>query len=173
MVQSSMDQETNRPFVEEALTRLLYRQAMVGVLGTVMVPGLIAWVVRDTVPAVYLGFWLALMFSIALMRSVTIRRFQSREPSREEMPAWRRRFFLQVMLSALSISIGSVLVLNNADLPHQAVIICILAMFAAAGLSTLAGHFQGYVAFALILLCLLYTSPSPRDVEESRMPSSA
>ena len=24
-----------------------------------------------------------------------------------------------------------------------------------------------------LLLCLLYTSPSPRDVEESRMPSSA
>ena len=44
------------PLVEEALTRLLYRQAMVGVLGTVMVPGLISWVVRDTVPWVYLGF---------------------------------------------------------------------------------------------------------------------
>ena len=26
---------------------------------------------------------------------------------------------------------------------------------------------------ALLLICLLYTSPSPRDVEESRMPSSA
>ena len=26
---------------------------------------------------------------------------------------------------------------------------------------------------ALMLSCLLYTSPSPRDVEESRMPSSA
>ena len=25
----------------------------------------------------------------------------------------------------------------------------------------------------LIKICLLYTSPSPRDVEESRMPSSA
>ena len=25
----------------------------------------------------------------------------------------------------------------------------------------------------MALLCLLYTSPSPRDVEESRMPSSA
>ena len=25
----------------------------------------------------------------------------------------------------------------------------------------------------VILSCLLYTSPSPRDVEESRMPSSA
>ena len=30
-------------------------------------------------------------------------------------------------------------------------------------------------AFAVVLekVCLLYTSPSPRDVEESRMPSSA
>ena len=26
---------------------------------------------------------------------------------------------------------------------------------------------------AYAILCLLYTSPSPRDVEESRMPSSA
>ena len=26
---------------------------------------------------------------------------------------------------------------------------------------------------ALVKICLLYTSPSPRDVEESRMPSSA
>ena len=27
--------------------------------------------------------------------------------------------------------------------------------------------------FSVVLACLLYTSPSPRDVEESRMPSSA
>ena len=32
--------------------------------------------------------------------------------------------------------------------------------------------FQGKYAFAFYA-CLLYTSPSPRDVEESRMPSSA
>ena len=25
----------------------------------------------------------------------------------------------------------------------------------------------------MLIICLLYTSPSPRDVEESRMPSSA
>ena len=38
--------------------------------------------------------------------------------------------------------------------------------------------FMSLVAIALVLglafcICLLYTSPSPRDVEESRMPSSA
>ena len=31
----------------------------------------------------------------------------------------------------------------------------------------------GSLVVMLIGLCLLYTSPSPRDVEESRMPSSA
>ena len=33
--------------------------------------------------------------------------------------------------------------------------------------------FIGFWVGVLFLLCLLYTSPSPRDVEESRMPSSA
>ena len=36
----------------------------------------------------------------------------------------------------------------------------------------LAGQ-QEYLPKAICLFCLLYTSPSPRDVEESRMPSSA
>ena len=35
-------------------------------------------------------------------------------------------------------------------------------------------HFSNYAAEILLNnFCLLYTSPSPRDVEESRMPSSA
>ena len=32
---------------------------------------------------------------------------------------------------------------------------------------------QMQLAHDLSTICLLYTSPSPRDVEESRMPSSA
>ena len=32
---------------------------------------------------------------------------------------------------------------------------------------------HGFLSFNDIQSCLLYTSPSPRDVEESRMPSSA
>ena len=34
-------------------------------------------------------------------------------------------------------------------------------------------HFMDQESFDQISICLLYTSPSPRDVEESRMPSSA
>ena len=32
---------------------------------------------------------------------------------------------------------------------------------------------MGNVAVALLIACLLYTSPSPRDMRRSRMPSSA
>ena len=35
------------------------------------------------------------------------------------------------------------------------------------------GSFTAIVACVESCVCLLYTSPSPRDVEESRMPSSA
>ena len=35
------------------------------------------------------------------------------------------------------------------------------------------GNFGEYSGIGTIIICLLYTSPSPRDVEESRMPSSA
>ena len=42
--------------------------------------------------------------------------------------------------------------------------------------NTVTGFFGGMGGCAMIgqsMICLLYTSPSPRDVEESRMPSSA
>ena len=44
-----------------------------------------------------------------------------------------------------------------------------LVMFSSIGLPGL----NGFVGEFLILLCLLYTSPSPRDRQKSRMPSSA
>ena len=34
-------------------------------------------------------------------------------------------------------------------------------------------EYQGRLRVMFFTHCLLYTSPSPRDVEESRMPSSA
>ena len=35
------------------------------------------------------------------------------------------------------------------------------------------GILKDHIPLITFLSCLLYTSPSPRDVEESRMPSSA
>ena len=35
------------------------------------------------------------------------------------------------------------------------------------------GNILGIIGMTLAILCLLYTSPSPRDRQKSRMPSSA
>ena len=38
---------------------------------------------------------------------------------------------------------------------------------------TLAYSMEFNIAFSVFIICLLYTSPSPRDLSTSRMPSSA
>ena len=59
----------------------------------------------------------------------------------------------------------------------------LITAFASGAMLSLLGPFainrnMGFMADAMAhatlpIICLLYTSPSPRDVEESRMPSSA
>ena len=59
---------------------------------------------------------------------------------------------------------------KTVDLGHQ------LGTLKKSGLRELKKHFNYKEILQLIDVsknCLLYTSPSPRDVEESRMPSSA
>ena len=63
---------------------------------------------------------------------------------------------------------------NNSDLPKYYV----LDMFPyPSGSGLHVGHPLGYIASDIISrykrTCLLYTSPSPRDTDKSRMPSSA
>ena len=48
-----------------------------------------------------------------------------------------------------------------------------VALILNAGIVHSIGPFRLHVDIARILACLLYTSPSPRDLSTSRMPSSA
>ena len=68
--------------------------------------------------------------------------------------------FLNIMMCFFGFSVS----FTRTDTQWARITLCILwgTMLIAATLN------QGHV-----YICLLYTSPSPRDVEESRMPSSA
>ena len=55
-----------------------------------------------------------------------------------------------------------------------AILFAFLAILLIGGFKALAGELPVATYSVLVFItCLLYTSPSPRDVEESRMPSSA
>ena len=57
----------------------------------------------------------------------------------------------------------------------RALVSSALAVSAAGGVMVVApqGFFAAAIVLALLCVCLLYTSPSPRDLSTSRMPSSA
>ena len=46
-------------------------------------------------------------------------------------------------------------------------------LFSSLESKNLNNEIENYAEFILLASCLLYTSPSPRDTERSRMPSSA
>ena len=84
------------------------------------------------------------------------------------------------MTFACGVAIAGLHVVNRRFIaPMYDVVLNLAAFLAAVASSVLLGHVLPAVFAALavlawlILACLLYTSPSPRDRTRSRMPSSA
>ena len=77
----------------------------------------------------------------------------------------------RVWAALILIAVGSVLVLRQMGLPlpywlfSWPMILIVVGLFI--------GFRHGFRGGGWIIICLLYTSPSPRDRQKSRMPSSA
>ena len=66
-----------------------------------------------------------------------------------------------------------ILVSSFIESPYQNILFNIGAFALSGSLTNNLAVYMLFEKIPLIYGCLLYTSPSPRDVEESRMPSSA
>ena len=83
-----------------------------------------------------------------------------------------------ILLADFTMSLDNVLGVAGAAGDHYYLLIfgLVLSIVLMATAATLISNWikkYKWIAWAGLLACLLYTSPSPRDVEESRMPSSA
>ena len=71
------------------------------------------------------------------------------------------------------VTIAAAVMVVSSRNPVHSVLYLILAFFNAAGLFVLIGAEFIAMILVVVYVCLLYTSPSPRDRTRSRMPSSA
>ena len=87
-----------------------------------------------------------------------------------------------ISASVAALMIGGTLVINNGVPTYVSRFPMPLAIACALGVALACGLWNGLlvaklglqpIIATLILICLLYTSPSPRDRQKSRMPSSA
>ena len=72
----------------------------------------------------------------------------------------------------LLLLLSGVKVVTTSNVIHAAIFLVFTLATTAVLFILLSAEFVALVLI-LVYICLLYTSPSPRDVEESRMPSSA
>ena len=72
----------------------------------------------------------------------------------------------------LGLLLSAARVVTTSNVIHAAVALVFTLTITAVIFLLLSAEFVGLV-IVMVYICLLYTSPSPRDVEESRMPSSA
>ena len=78
--------------------------------------------------------------------------------------------------SQLKLINSAIKLLQDPDIDQKKINVSMIAKNAGTSVATAYNHFPNNmvdVYGAIFNSCLLYTSPSPRDVEESRMPSSA
>ena len=85
------------------------------------------------------------------------------------------RLFDCIAYSTLAALISKVVVFPAGDLVEANIFIRLLVVFLCVSVFLVAKRNLVYptVLSAILLTCLLYTSPSPRDRQKSRMPSSA
>ena len=142
----------NALFMEHILTLLLLLP-LAGALLIALVPGNRAQLIR------IIALLTALMtMALALL---LLDLFDASDPAVQlfEQFIWNPRLGTSYAVGVDGISLPMVLL---------AALLCLVAIMASGSIKE---RVKGY--YLLILVCLLYTSPSPRDKRQSRMPSSA
>lgn len=145
--------------VEAEMTRLLFRTAGFGLFSNFVLALLAAVGVWSYFPARLTLGWLAVMFAVSIARLLTNIAFNRRQRGDDELPKWRRIFFVEVVVAGFIWGAAGWLFLDTAELLPQSLVVFIIAGLnagAARSLAPVRYCFVVYLAATLLPVVLRF-----------------
>jgi signal transduction histidine kinase len=137
----------------------LYRNAWMGLIANVMLATMMTLVLRDSVAAELLTFWMTIIVTVVMMRVLSLRIFGRCDQRTINVPLWRRTFFAGALLQG--ICWGSAVWLFG---PYDSVAVPVFIAFmlggltagAAALMSSVLTIYVGYLIVMILPLCIWF-----------------
>jgi signal transduction histidine kinase/CheY-like chemotaxis protein len=138
--------------VDAEMTRLLYRSASFGLFSNFVLAGILVAGVFSYFPRSLTIGWLVMIMVTSVARAALNWRFAAQARSDNQLPVWRRYFFIGVFVAGCVWGIGGWLFLNTADLLPRCLVVFILAGLNAGAARSLAPVRSFYVVYVLTTL---------------------
>jgi signal transduction histidine kinase len=145
--------ENRRPEVDKAVlaakTALLYDNAVLGQLVSIVIATLCAWVLAGDLPWAIVSGWWACMVSVGIWRLLLVRAFRRARPAEAAMALWQRRFVIGAGLAGIVWGAGVVGFTAGAGFREQLFVAFVAAGVIAGAVPLLSPVFAAFAAFAL------------------------
>ncbi len=127
--------------------RLLYDQLSSALIATVVLGGLVGYVLWDQVPHLWLVTWLVALGATTAARVGLLRSYFRTNPSASEAPRWAHRFIIGTASAGVIWGLAGLFSFHDSSFLHEVFIAFVLAGLSAGGMTTLSSFRGAYLAF--------------------------
>jgi len=134
------------------MTRLLYRSAGFGLFSNIVLAGILVAGVYSYFPRTLTIGWLVAIVAVSIGRRVLNWRFSAQPRADEQLPEWRNRFFIGVLVAGCVWGFGGWVFVNTTDLLPRCLVVFIIAGLNSGAARSLAPVRNFYIVYVLTTL---------------------
>lgn len=143
--------------VHAAHVRIFYELTQQGALVSLVVAGLLLWILHGRVPLVDLVLWAALVTVVAAVRYAYSRRFMRRDPPDEAIGRWARGATIGAVVQGVVWGSLPFIVVHGGTDADLLLVVVMLCSFGFGAFSTLGFYLPAYLGFSLPIFAMLVT----------------
>ncbi|NOT54301.1 MAG: PAS domain-containing protein [Deltaproteobacteria bacterium] len=132
-----------------AQTRLIYKQAPAGLIGTLLTVAIVVFGFIGTVETRMVLEWSALMGAITVARAILVSRYFRARPSQEQSLRWRKLFVIGACSSGCGWGLGSFLLFTPESFAHQLFLTFMIEGMTVAAMTSLSAVGAAVVSFII------------------------